>query len=156
MNGLDNYNKKLVQNAQIGREQYYCDLLIRHNIGGIERHTGRMFCVSLGLGGSRSMPNLEPLIKKHIRRGSIIMSDCWPADNNISNLVDVDGASMDRCHYTVNHSVSFVNPSNRWVHSQTVERFWGDLKDHISGRGKGLKIKQNVFRSLFLKKNKIN
>ena len=57
---------------------------------------------------------------------------------------------MNYCHYTVNHSVSFVNPENRCVHTQTVERFWGDLKDHISGRGK---VKQNAVFQLFLVKN---
>ena len=93
--GFDNYNKKLIQSAQTRREQYYRDLLIRHNIGGIERHTGRRFCVSLGLGGSRSIPNLEPHTKKYIRRGSIIMSDCWPANNNISNLVDANRVSTN-------------------------------------------------------------
>ena len=117
--------------------------------GGIERYTGRRFCVSLGLGGSRNMPNLEPLIIKHIKKGSIIMSDCWGAYRNINSLVDANGASMNYCHYAVNHSISFVNPENRWVHTQTVERFWGDLKDHISGRGKGLRIEQNVYRYYF-------
>ena len=64
--------------------------------------------------------------------------------------------SMNYCHYAVNHCISFVNPENRWVHTQTVERFWGDFKHHISGRGKGLKIEQNVYRYLFLKLNKIS
>ena len=63
---------------------------------------------------------------------------------------------MNYCHYAVNYSISFVNPENRWVHTQTVERFWGDLKDYINGRGKGLKIKQNLYRYLFLMLNKIN
>ena len=88
--------------------------------GGIEKHTGRRFCVSLGLGGSRSMPkqpNVQPLVKKHIRKGSIITSDCWPGYNNTSNLVDTNGASMDYCHYNINHSISFVNISNYWVHT---------------------------------------
>ena len=112
--------------------------------------------MSFGLGGSRIMPNLEPLIIKHIKKGSIIMSDSWPAYWNINSLVDANGASKNYCHYTVNHSVSFVNPGNRWVHTQTIKRFWGDLKDMINGRCKGLKIEQNVFRYLFLKFNKIN
>ena len=84
------------------------------------------------------------------------MSDCWGAYRNINSLVDANGASMNYCHYAVNHSISFVNPENRWVHTQTVERFWGVLNDHISGRGKELKIEQNVYRYLFLKLNKIN
>ena len=96
--------------------------------------------MSLGLGESRDMLNLEPLIIKHINKGSIIMSDCWSAYRNINSLVDANRTSMNYFHYAVNHSVSFVNPENRWVHNQTVERFWGNLKDHISGRGNGLKI----------------
>ena len=35
------------------------------------------------------MANLEPLIKKHIRKGSIITNDSWSAYNNISNFVDI-------------------------------------------------------------------
>ena len=34
----------------------------------------------------------------------------------------------------MNHAVGFVHPVNPWVHTQTVERMWGDLKDFVKKR----------------------
>ena len=59
-------------------------------------------------------------------------------------------------HCKSQYKLISVNPGTRWVHTKTVERFQGDLKNHISGRGKGLKIEQNVYRYLFLKLNKFH
>ena len=52
---------------------------------------------------------------------------------------------MNYKHLTVNHRVGFVNPTNRTIHTQAVERFWGDLKDKIKGCGHGRTIEQNIF-----------
>ena len=36
-------------------------------------------------------------------------------------------------HYTINHSANFVVGD---IHTQTIERVWGDLKDHLKVRGR--------------------
>ena len=121
--------------------------------GGRERGSEERFCVSIGPGGRRNRATLEPLIIKHIRKGTIIISDCWGAYNHIESLCDGDGQSMNYTHHTVNHREGFLNRTNRTIHTQAVERFWGDLKDKIKGRGHGRTIEQNIFKYLFLKKH---
>ena len=45
--------------------------------GGRKCGRDNRFCVSLGPGGKRNKPTLEPLIIKYTRKGTIIISDCW-------------------------------------------------------------------------------
>ena len=82
------------------------------------------FAISLGLGGRTNTVTIETLIIKHIKPGSIIMSDQSPTYNNIPNLVDSDGISLNYEHHTINPSVEFVNG---WVHTQTIDRLWDKL-----------------------------
>ena len=119
--------------------------------GGIERVSGKKFAVSLGFNGKRDRNTLEPLIIKHIKKGSIIVSDCWRAYDNIVNLVDANGQSMNYTHHRINHQLYFVDPINPIIHTQTVERFWGDLKDVVKRRG--IKnMERHIYRFLFLAK----
>ena len=105
------------------------------------------------MGGKRNRATLEPIIVEHIKPGSIIISDQWPAYNNIPNLVDSDGVSLNYEHHTINHSERFVDA---WVHTQTIERFWGDLKEIVKRRGVHKKVDQHLNRLLFLKKHPTN
>ena len=76
---------------------------------------------------SRDAVTLLPLIVQHVKSGSIIMSDCWKAYNNINQ----HGYS----HYTVNHSYNFVNPDvidkNFKVHTNGIESIWKDAKRQL-------------------------
>ena len=121
--------------------------------GGRERGMDNRFCVSLGPGGRKNRSTLEPLIIKHIRKGSTIISDCWGAYNPIESLCDIDGESMNYKHLTVNHRVGCVNPTTRTIHTKAAERFWGNLKDKIKGCGHGWTIEQNIFKYLILRKH---
>jgi len=67
----------------------------------------------------RSAKTLLPIIKKHIREGSVVYTDCWAAYNNIKSI------GLD--HETVNHSLHFVNPESG-VHTQFIESYWGKQK----------------------------
>lgn len=124
--------------------------------GGIERERKKFFAVALGLEGNRNMSTLEPLIIDHIRPGSIIMSDQWRAYNDIDKLVDNSGQSMNYEHHTVNHKEGFVNFQNRWIHTQTIERHWGDMKEVVKRRGVSRKVEQHLFRYRFIKKYPVN
>ena len=124
--------------------------------GGIERQSKKFFAVALGLEGNRRMTTLEPLIIQHIRPGSIIMSDEWSSYNDIERLVDSNGELMNYEHHTVNHKIGFVNFDNPWVHTQTIERHWGDMKEVIKRRGVSKKVEQHLYRYRFLKKYPVN
>ncbi len=84
-------------------------LLIRYRyseghwvFGGIERITGKSFLVEVQ---KRDSATLIPLIKKFIKRGSVIYSDEWRA---YSCIPSIPGYSYT--HRTVNHSQNFVDP----------------------------------------------
>ena len=123
---------------------------------GMERESKKFFAVSLGLEGRRDMATLEPLIINHIRPGSIIMSDSWRAYRDIDRLVDPEGRSMNYEHHTVNHRVGFTDPNNPWIHTQTIERRWGDVKGVVKRRGVSKKVEQHLYRYRFIKKYPIN
>lgn len=71
----------------------------------------------------RSRAHLLPIITKHVRPGSSIISDQWRA---YVGALSVAGYS----HYTVNHSRAFVDPDNG-AHTQNIERAWGMYKAQV-------------------------
>lgn len=72
--------------------------------GGIERITGKSFLVEVA---QRDAATLIPIIKDHIRPGSIIYSDEWRAYRGIPTI-----PGYNYQHRTVNHSQNFVDPSS--------------------------------------------
>ena len=87
--------------------------------------------------------NLLTCYHKHIRSGYIIISDQWSACNNIVNLVSDDGISLQYQYHTVRQSFGFVNLARYWVHTHTIDRFWGDLRGAVNRRGFGKRIEQH-------------
>ena len=75
----------------------------------------------------RKRVTLEALLKKHVHPDSIIHSDCWRAYDNLGNIF--------REHGKVNHSISFVNPTNN-VHTNTIEGNWCGVKQQVSSTHK--------------------
>ena len=98
--------------------------------GGHEKYDKtRIFMSSVH---NRKQTTLLPLIKKWIKPGSIIHSDCWKAYNKLP--------SMGYTHITVNHSEEFVNKETRactnsiesdWRHAKVqMPRYGTNLGDH--------------------------
>ena len=57
------------------------------------------------------------------------ISGQWGAYNDIERLVDINGELMKYEHHTVNHKVGFVNFENPWIHTQTIERHWDEMRN---------------------------
>jgi len=82
----------------------------------------------------RSEKTLLPIIQKYIRPGSIIMSDCWKAYNNLQQ------AGFK--HNTVYHTYNFVDP-NTGAHTrdygeiksvvELIEIFWNHIWQNLCG-----------------------
>ena len=68
--------------------------------GGIERESKKCF---FEIVEDRSANTLIPIIKRYVKPGSIILSDCWKAYSLLK-----EGYT----HLTVNHSVTFKNKEN--------------------------------------------
>jgi transposase-like protein len=68
---------------------------------------------------SRSAEVMLPWIRKWVKRGSIIRTDCWAAYNKLEE--------MGYKHEKVNHSETFVTKDG--VHSNNIESSWRPLKN---------------------------
>ncbi|XP_062853675.1 uncharacterized protein LOC134316991 [Trichomycterus rosablanca] len=71
----------------------------------------------------QSRYHLVPLIRKHVKAESSIISDEWRAYKVVLR-------NMGYKHYTTNHSKWFVDPRSG-SHTQHIERAWGIIKGHI-------------------------
>ncbi|KAG0421205.1 hypothetical protein DMUE_6305, partial [Dictyocoela muelleri] len=67
----------------------------------------------------RDAATLTSLVRKYVRQGSIIFSDCWRGYNSLREYGYI--------HFTVNHSRNFVDPLTN-VHTNTIEGNWCALK----------------------------
>jgi hypothetical protein len=92
--------------------------------GGILRSTpGAKFECFLELVSDRSRPTLHGVLKRRVRQGTYICSDSWAAYGDLTVLGFGNGK--------VNHSLHFVNPNDRNVHTQSIESLWGHLKKQL-------------------------
>ncbi len=71
----------------------------------------------------RSRPHLIPIVVKHVRPDTTIISDEWRAYRGAL-------ANMGYKHFTVNHSQWFVDPHSG-AHSQHIERAWLTYKTSV-------------------------
>ena len=74
---------------------------------------------------TKSMP--EEKIKKYIKQGSTIYTDCWKGYNSLEN--------NEFLHRTVNHSKEFVNKDDN-THTNTIEGNWCAIKLQVPLRGR--------------------
>ena len=123
--------------------------------GGTERHGNGRFIVPLlktrkDISGKayieellRTKEVLLPLIQQYIAPGSIIMTDKWKSYISIPKypLCDPDDerkACPDHLkykHYDVNHGKEYVRKDEPYIHINTVERMWRDMKEWMSVPG---------------------
>jgi hypothetical protein len=75
---------------------------------------------------NRSEEVLINIIRRKVRPGTIIVSDCWKAYTNLEQYGYI--------HYTVNHSKNFVNPLTGAC-TNTIEGSWHLFRSSLPSRG---------------------
>ena len=109
-------------------------------VGCICRQTSEMFAV---ITERRDSQSLSKIIFENVDSKSTIYTDCWKGYNKLEQM------NLDYVHKTVNHSYNFVNPFDRDVYTNTVERSWRSLRDNIP-YGVGLKeVESSIEKCLF-------
>jgi len=114
-----------IDECKIGTRKYNRLVEGKWIIGMIDEHTGQ-FRLEICPENKRNAMTLLPLIQKHVAGGSVIISDCWNAYNNLQNL----GYN----HLRVNHSYNFVDP-NTLANTQTIEASWRPLRRALTKGG---------------------
>jgi transposase-like protein len=109
--------------------------------GGVERGTDKCF---LEVVPDRTRVTLFDVIRRKVRPGSIIISDCWRA------YVGLDNAGYQ--HLTVNHTYHFRDP-NTGAHTNSIEGTWSAIKRSIIGTPKAEMLNSYLAEYMWRRKN---
>ncbi len=66
--------------------------------------------------------DIRPRVLENVKAGSTLYSDGWKVDRTMAGTLD---------HYWVDHEAKVYVDGN--VHTQTIEGFWGNMKNGIRG-----------------------
>lgn len=75
--------------------------------------------------GNTQAKTIQPIIKKHVLKDSVLISDEWYGYKTLDKIYD---------HHVVDHGKKqYVNYENSEIHSNSIEGFWGILKRGYNG-----------------------
>lgn len=114
-------------------------------VAGIERTVEKkIFAVQVE---DRKGNTIKQIIKKYVKEGSIIYTDCWKSYNFACNELDFE-------HKTVNHSLYYKDPITG-VHTNTIEGLNNGLKTLIVPRNRVKKnMKHHLLYYIWRRQNK--
>lgn len=116
-----------IDEAKVGRRKYNRGRYLTGQwiFGGVERgNRTNFFVVPVE---DRTAETLMRIIRARIRPGTTVMSDCWRAYAGVGN--------DDFTHFTVNHSLNFVDPDTG-AHTQNIERAWVEVRKNLPRFGR--------------------
>ena len=116
-----------IDEAKFGKRKFNRGRMVEGQwvLGGICRETKETFFVPVE---DRTSETLIGLIKKHVKTGSILHTDCFKSYNT-EVLV-----GLGYQHLTVNHSEEFVNRETG-CHTNTIEGTWWAVKRSLPSSG---------------------
>ncbi|KAF7685906.1 hypothetical protein CDIK_3345 [Cucumispora dikerogammari] len=80
-------------------------------VGGVSKETKKLF-VDLTI--HRDMINHDNILVKYVELDTLIFTDHWKDYLNVTNI--------GYLHERVNHSRNFLNPRDKSIHTQSIER----------------------------------
>ncbi|XP_065320610.1 uncharacterized protein LOC135928171 [Gordionus sp. m RMFG-2023] len=113
-------------------------------IGGICRETNEIF---LSATTTRDQDTTYRVVKDNVMQDSTIMTDSWLGYNRLE--------SSNYFHYRINHSQNFVDPNDRSIHTQKVERLWRDLKANYKRHGDRDNIHEYLLEYRYFRKYRL-
>jgi hypothetical protein len=91
----------------------------------VERGSKRVFLVPVS---NRNTETMVRVIADNVLPGTTIITDQWRA------YVSALNSMPEYDHLTINHSLNFVCPTDRRIHTQSIEGFWSQAKRFIRER----------------------
>jgi transposase-like protein len=90
-------------------------------VGGTCRESKKVFMTPVL---DRTRQTIYQVLEEYVEVGSVMYTDDWRAYRGLEALGFAE-------HNVVVHKWYFVDPDDRDIHTQNVERLWRELKDHI-------------------------
>lgn len=117
-----------VDECQIGRRKAHRGRIPREMwiVGGLLRDSNPQQ-IFMEVVPKRNRRTLQPLLQRHIRLGTRVITDGWGAYSGLSNL--------GYRHDVVNHTVNFISPDDPSIHTQGIENVWGCLRRFLRSKG---------------------
>ena len=112
--------------------------------GGIERQSKKCFFQVVE---DRSADTLIPIIKKNVKPGTLILSDCWKSYNSLKD----EGYT----HLTVNHSIEFKNKETGAC-TNLIESTWNAMKKSLPRSGTQKQMYHGYLMEYVIRKKYIN
>lgn len=115
-----------IDESKFGKRKYSRGRAVEGHwvFGGMERDSNEGFLVEVQ---NRDSATLFPILQKHVRPGTTVMSDSWAAYKKIHDDLGFD-------HQMVNHSLNFVDPLTG-AHTQRIESAWSQVKRMMRRQG---------------------
>lgn len=127
------FSRRKYNRGRIQDQQWY--------VGGIERNSRNCFLIPVP---NRNAETMARLIAQYVNPGSLVVTDKWRAYSEaIKNLDNIT-------HETINHSIHFVDPLNRLVHTQNIEGFFSRSKYFIRKKRGISREKQSEYLIQFI------
>lgn len=132
-----------IDESKFGKWKYHRGRYVdgRWVFGGVERGTNKCFMVVVP---NRSADVLLDIIRRYIRPGTIIISDCWRAYNTLQH----EGFQ----HLTVNHSYNFKDPVTG-AHTNSIEGTWSAIKRQLSSNTNTDLLESSLFEYMWRRRH---
>ena len=111
-------------------------------VGGICRETGEVFVT---LTEKRDKETLTEMILNSVEPGTKIITDCWGGYNELNKFFE---------HKKINHKYNFVDPNDKTINTQKIERFWRTIKTFIKNNTSQKYKLKNIINCLYEEMNK--
>lgn len=113
-----------IDETLVSKKKYHKGREVKENwiFGGIDRTTNELFAF---LVENRKADTLLDVIKQCILPGTTIMSDEWASYRRLHT--DIELTKLYE-HSTINHKKHFVDPNDRSINTQKIERLWRSIK----------------------------
>ena len=70
----------------------------------------------------RDEATLLSLIEQWIKQNTVVITDMWRSYNGVDKL------PPGYQNLSVNHSITFVDPNDHSIHTNSIEETWGHIK----------------------------